>query len=293
MASKHQITLIATVACLYSAAAQAQSHDKFDISRFYGHTYDSAFPRSRSEPRQETEFEINGAGVVVSAGTFNSGTQDANYNGSFLSPRDQIGSRAMSLTPLTETKTEIVRTGRESASASSPPCGASPASAEEIKALVVESAGRYGVDPDFALAVAWTESRFDQVRNSPKGARGPMQLMPVTAKRFNVTNVCDPADNIDAGMRYLRALLDEFKSPIIAAAAYNAGEQAVYDSGGMPAYPETVRYVASVINRQLGLGFPVKRTGRSRNQTKDSDNTIASDVIGARTPKFIGGVMQF
>ncbi|WP_052026523.1 transglycosylase SLT domain-containing protein [Rhizobium sp. CF122] len=179
------------------------------------------------------------------------------------------------------------------ASTAPPPCGTSPASVEDIKALTVDSAGRHGVDPAFALAVVWTESRFDRVRNSPKGARGPMQLMPGTAKRFNVTDVCDPADNIDGGMRYLRALLDEFESPIVAAAAYNAGEQAVYDSGGIPAYPETVRYVASVINRQLGRDFPVKRNGRSRNQTTEVDNIRASDVLGARMPTFIGGVMKF
>ncbi|OWW02414.1 lytic transglycosylase [Rhizobium sp. R72] len=166
-------------------------------------------------------------------------------------------------------------------------------SVEDIQTLVAATARRYGVDLDFALAIVWTESRFDRLRNSPKGARGPMQLMPQTARRFDVTDVCDPADNIDGGMRYLRALLDEFKSPIIAAAAYNAGEQAIYDSGGMPAYPETVRYVASVINRQLGLDFPAKPTVSSRNRSTVIDKTLTGEVPEAPTPKFIGGVMQF
>jgi len=171
-------------------------------------------------------------------------------------------------------------------------CGPSSMSVEDIKALVVDRAGRYHVNPDFALAIAWTESRFDRVRNSPRGARGPMQLMPDTARLLNVVDVCDPVQNIDGGMRHLRALLDEFKNPIIAAAAYNAGKKAIYDSAGMPAYPETVRYVASVINHQFGLNFPEQPSVRRFDHTSDIDNAIDS-VIGIRPPHFVGGVMQF
>ena len=81
--------------------------------------------------------------------------------------------------------------------------------------------------------------------------------------------------------------------PIIAAAAYNAGEQSVYDNGGIPAYLETIRYVASVINHQFGLSIPVKRAKGGADQPEKSSVAVASDVIGARTPKFVGGVMQF
>lgn len=174
-------------------------------------------------------------------------------------------------------------------------CGPSSVDPKGIEAMVIDAAGKYGVDAHFATAIAWTESRFDQIRNSPKGARGPMQLMPATAARFGVADICDPASNIDGGMRYLRTLLDQFKNPILAAAAYNAGEQAIYDSGGVPAYPETVRYIASVINRQLGVSFPGKRFSNPRNR-KSPENTEAQtggDVIGARGATFVGGVMQF
>jgi hypothetical protein len=121
-----------------------------------------------------------------------------------------------------------------------------------------------------------------------------MQLMPGTAKRFGVVDVCDPATNIDGGVRYLRLLLDRFKNPIIAAAAYNAGEQAVYDYKGVPPYRETVRYVAAVINRQLGLSAPVER--RSLGVTNRTLAQVSSEqigIIGARVPTFVGGVMQF
>ena len=80
-----------------------------------------------------------------------------------------------------------------------------------------------------------------------------MQLMPETADRFGVSNVCDPAQNIDAGVRYLRELGDEFLNPLLVAAAYNAGEGRVRQYGGIPPFKETVRYVAEVVNIQLGL----------------------------------------
>jgi hypothetical protein len=176
---------------------------------------------------------------------------------------------------------------------SNPECGPSRLAPKEIEALVIEVARRHSVDPQFATAVAWTESRYDQVRNSPKGARGPMQLMPATAQRFGVTDVCDPGANIEGGVRYLRVLLDEFKNPLVVAAAYNAGEQAIYDKGGIPAYPETVAYVASVINHQFGISFPGKRRSAGAKTTSPEISDLAPSVIGARPPKFVGGVMQF
>jgi hypothetical protein len=175
-----------------------------------------------------------------------------------------------------------------------PPCGPSHYTTAEIALLVRAAADRHGVDPDFAVAVAWTESRLDQGRNSPRGARGPMQLMPQTAVRFDVADICDSVANIDGGVRYLRTLLDEFKNPLLAAAAYNAGEQAIYDSNGVPAYPETVRYVASVINHELGVALPAKpRAGRRHIPlSTTAAASPSSDVIGARPGTFVAGVLQ-
>ncbi|WP_292627557.1 lytic transglycosylase domain-containing protein, partial [Mesorhizobium sp.] len=130
-------------------------------------------------------------------------------------------------------------------------CGPSPLSASETKTLVVESARRHKVDEVFATAIAWAESGFDRIRNSEKGARGPMQLIPATAEQFGVRDVCDPAENIEGGMKYLRVLLDEFQNPLLVAAAYNAGERRIYEYGGIPPFRETVGYVAKVVNYQL------------------------------------------
>jgi hypothetical protein len=176
-------------------------------------------------------------------------------------------------------------------------CGPSPMKPSEIEKLVGATAEAYGVDPGLAKAIAWTESRFDQIRNSPKGARGPMQLMPETALGLGVRDACDPASNIDGGVRYLRALIEEFKNPLVAAAAYNAGSQAVYDNGGIPPYGETIRYVATVINRQFGL--QIRPSGRGAHPDAISANKLSqsgqqsNDVVGARGSRFVNGVMHF
>nr|WP_234902082.1 lytic transglycosylase domain-containing protein [Agrobacterium rubi] len=174
-------------------------------------------------------------------------------------------------------------------------CGPSSMTTAEIEELVARTAQTHGVDPRLAKAIAWNESRFDQDRNSPKGARGPMQLMPATAIELGVKDICDPAANIDGGIRYLKLMLKEFQNPILAVAAYNSGAQTVYDNGGIPPFGETVRYVAAVINHQMGLQMPHKPSAR-RNPTdtiSPSSNEMASDVIGARSSRFIKGVMQF
>lgn len=176
-------------------------------------------------------------------------------------------------------------------------CGPSPLSPAEIKSLVVETARRHKVDEVFATAIAWAESGFDQTRNSDKGARGPMQLMPGTATRFGVEDVCDPAQNIEGGMKYLRVLLDEFQNPLLVAAAYNSGEHRIYEHGGIPPFKETVGYVAKVVNYQLGLAMPSARTmtrAAAPAAIADAGDDGNAGVIAVKkTGKFVGGVMHF
>lgn len=174
-------------------------------------------------------------------------------------------------------------------------CGPSPLTASQIAQLVVGMARRHGVDPDFALAIATTESRLDRDRNSPKGARGPMQLMPSTASFLGVTDICDPAENIDGGVRFLKSLFDTYRNPLIVAAAYNAGEANVQKYGGVPPFPETVRFIAEVINRQLSL--PVPRgsgKGVKASTVRPTDDNAATGVLTAgKSHQWLGGVMQF
>lgn len=178
-----------------------------------------------------------------------------------------------------------------------PECGPSPLPPEKIKVLVERAAHRYQVDPLFATAITWAESQFDRSRNSDKGARGPMQLMPETARRFGVRDVCDPESNIEGGVKYLRVLLDEFQNPLLVAAAYNAGESRVYEYGGLPPFKETVGYVARVVNYQLGVAMPTpkkKTVGLGQSTPSVKKHEIESGIIAIRkTGTFVGGVMHF
>ncbi|NWJ25388.1 lytic transglycosylase domain-containing protein [Rhizobium sp. RM] len=174
-------------------------------------------------------------------------------------------------------------------------CGASPLSPDQIEKLVRATAVKFGVDEELAVAVAWTESRFDQVRNSPAGARGAMQLIPATAVRFNVADICDPAQNIEGGVKYLRFLLDEFTNPLLAVAAYNSGEGRIYEHGGIPPFPETIEYVAKVTNYQLGVTLPAKKANSTRKSPLPSPEASGSHGVipVQKNGKFVAGIMHF
>jgi soluble lytic murein transglycosylase-like protein len=130
-----------------------------------------------------------------------------------------------------------------------------PLSPEAARALVARIASEENFYPDFVLSVAKTESRFNSVAISQKGAFGLMQLMPMTARRFDV-DLCDPAGNVRGGIRFLRMLHEKYRNPLYILAAYNAGEDAVDKSRGVPASAETLRYVAEVINDFYTLPEP-------------------------------------
>ncbi|MCX2698900.1 lytic transglycosylase domain-containing protein [Ochrobactrum chromiisoli] len=178
-----------------------------------------------------------------------------------------------------------------------PECGPSPLTPKEIKALVEQAARRHQVDALFATAITWAESQFDRSRNSDKGARGPMQLMPGTAERFGVLDVCDPASNIEGGVKYLRVLLDEFQNPLLVAAAYNAGEGRIYEYGGVPPFKETVGYVAKVVNYQLGVTMPAPKKklggGGQRSSPVVASKTQSGVIEVKKSGTFVGGVMHF
>lgn len=120
----------------------------------------------------------------------------------------------------------------------------------EVDKLIVESGKRNSVDPVLLYAIMHQESSFKQGAISHKGARGLMQLMPPTARRFGVTNIFNPKQNIEGGARYMRFLLNLFKDVNLALAGYNAGEGAVMKFGyRVPPYRETQEYVRRISRR--------------------------------------------
>jgi hypothetical protein len=113
--------------------------------------------------------------------------------------------------------------------------------------LIATAASRYGIDAELISSVMEVESHFDPKAISPKNARGLMQLLPETAARLGVTNIFDPQQNIDAGTRYLKELLQLYNNDLtLALAAYNAGPDKVQKYGDVPPYRETQSYVKQV-----------------------------------------------
>ena len=115
--------------------------------------------------------------------------------------------------------------------------------------LISEFSNKYQVDFALIKAIIRTESGFNPRAVSRKGAKGLMQLMPATAQRMNVSNIFNPRENIEGGVRYFKYLLSLFNNDLrLSLAAYNAGENLVSDLRTIPPYRETVDYVRKVLN---------------------------------------------
>ena len=116
-------------------------------------------------------------------------------------------------------------------------------SQEKLAAHVDAMAAKYGVPVSHARAIFQIESSGGKnIGPSRAGARGPMQLMPATAKELGV-NIDDPFQNIESGVKYYAKMLKQFGDPILAVAAYNAGPRNVREAGGVPKFKETQNYV--------------------------------------------------
>jgi soluble lytic murein transglycosylase-like protein len=123
------------------------------------------------------------------------------------------------------------------------PVAPMPALGQTVERIAAEHA----LPPQLIHSVIRVESNYNPYAVSSKGALGLMQLIPATARRFGVSDVFDPVENIQGGARYLKYLLELYHNDYpLALAAYNAGEGAVSRFGGVPPYPETRRYIELV-----------------------------------------------
>jgi soluble lytic murein transglycosylase-like protein len=139
-------------------------------------------------------------------------------------------------------------------------------SQSEIDAAIDQTAARHNVDPNLVRALIKVESNFNPNAVSLKGAMGLMQLMPQTARQLNVANPFDPEQNVDAGVRHLKQLMESYGGDVqLSLAAYNAGAGAVARSAGVPRIAETRNYVKRITQLYYGgsdlgsriLGGPV------------------------------------
>ena len=166
------------------------------------------------------------------------------------------GSRVMSDRPLYEKDHQLIRKstrvdgmGHLVAGAYQPRGSARHVQFKRFEPLIVELSEQHQVDLALIKAVIRTESDFNPNATSRKGASGLMQLMPKTAAHYGVSDLYSPQQNLDAGIRYLRDLLDRYDNHLhLALAAYNAGETAVAKYKGIPPYRETQRYVKKVLH---------------------------------------------
>ena len=144
-----------------------------------------------------------------------------------------------------------------------------------IDSFIVDSGNRNSVDPLLLYSIMHQESTFKTRAMSNKGARGLMQLMPGTARRFGVNSIWDPRQNIEGGARYVRFLLDQFGGDVpLALAGYNAGEGAVMKYGNrIPPYNETQEYVRRISRRYSLIRDPM--ASRSANSFSRQQVAVA------------------
>jgi len=162
----------------------------------------------------------------------------------------------------------------------------------DILSLLQAAAGKYGLDPSLVVAVANQESGGNPNAVSPAGAQGVMQLMPATAQQFGVTDPFDPAQNIDAGVRYLAQLMNQFGDPQLALAAYNwgPGNVAKYGTSNWPA--ETANYVSSILTK-VGSAVSSVFSPSAPDATGDSSGEQGSVDTGSLVLLVIAGGILF
>ena len=157
-------------------------------------------------------------------------------------------------------------------------------SKDDARALVVRVAQEQNFDDKLALAVVYTESRFKVDALSPQGAIGLMQLMPDTAKRYNV-DPCNAEQNVRGGISYFKDLQTRFGNTVFALAAYNAGPERIDQYHGVPPFKETLDYVAKNLTLYYGLQSEITVNDSPENVVNFNPPQKAVNPVAATKPK--------
>lgn len=217
---------------------------------------------------------------------FVTGAFPATGHAQIYSWRDEAGNLVLSNRPkdgdtstFAVTRASLVRTTRPGISRRSEP----------YDPLIETHSAAHGVSSDLVRAVIQAESAFNPRAVSVKGAMGLMQLMPATASEYGVQNAFDPAENIRAGVAYLKSLLIRYSNKVeLALAAYNAGPTAVQKYGAVPPYRETRDYVEKIKKSTTDARPPV-RIYRSIEIVNGREVTKYSDVATPGAALVSGG----
>jgi soluble lytic murein transglycosylase len=157
--------------------------------------------------------------------------------------------------------------------------------------FILKACSLFGIDSSLVRAIIAVESAFNRYARSHKGARGLMQIMPDTGRRYGLLNAYDPWQNIRAGTAHLRDLIDEFDDLSLALAAYNAGATPVRRYGGIPPYPETRNYVRRVLALYgAGSKIQIVRGDRVYSITQPGGRTQVSPAGASATASASGPV---
>ena len=163
------------------------------------------------------------------------------------------GSRLVTDHPLINSKAKLVRRSKDTKKMGSYAANRSLRAKRRMRLwsyFIYRKAKEHDVDESLVKAVIYTESYFNPDATSHKGASGLMQLMPATAEKYGVDDLYNPRQNITAGIKHLKHLLDLYPHNMkLAIAAYNAGENAVNKYKGIPPYRETQGYVKKVMRQ--------------------------------------------